>query len=71
MRAQAARGRAVVHVVMPGMEVARAAIKPRETVAAFLRRVQWARKIKTYGWQFKSGLPTVLEINGESIRLRT
>jgi hypothetical protein len=41
----------VLHVVMPGMEVARAEIKPRETIAAFLRRTGWATKDKIYGWQ--------------------
>ncbi|SHJ69729.1 protein of unknown function [Bradyrhizobium lablabi] len=65
-RSDAAR-KPVVHVVMPGMEVARAEIKPRETIAAFLRRTGWATKDKVYGWQFKKGLPTVLEVNGESV----
>jgi sulfur carrier protein ThiS len=65
-RSDAAR-KPVLHVVMPGMEVARAEIKPRETITAFLRRVGWATKDKIYGWQFKKGLPTVLEINGECV----
>lgn len=65
-RSEAVR-RPVMHVVMPGMEVARAEIKPRETISAFLRRTGWATKDKVYGWQFKKGLPTVLEVNGESV----
>jgi sulfur carrier protein ThiS len=65
-RAQTAR-RPVLHVVMPGCEVARAEPKPRETITAFLRRTGWATKDKAYGWQFKKGLPTVLEVNGESV----
>lgn len=65
-RSEAAR-KPVLHVVMPGMEVAREEIKPRETIAAFLRRTGWATKDKVYGWQFKKGLPTVLEVNGESV----
>jgi hypothetical protein len=39
-RSDAAR-KPVLHVVMPGMEVAREEIKPRETIAAFLRRTGW------------------------------
>lgn len=65
-RSEAAR-KPVVHVVMPGMEVARAEIKPRETISAFLRRTGWATKDRKYGWQFKKGLPTVLEVNGENV----
>jgi hypothetical protein len=60
----------ILHVVMPGCEVARADIKPRETIAGFLRRVGWATKDRQYGWQFKKGLPTVLEINGISVLRR-
>lgn len=52
---------------MPGCEVARAEPKPRETVAAFLRRTGWAIKDKQYGWQFKKGLPTIVEVNGEAV----
>lgn len=52
---------------MPGCEVARAEIRPRETVTAFLRRVGWATKDRRYGWQFKKGLPTILEVNGEPV----
>ena len=65
-RADSAR-RPIAHVVMPGLEVARAEIKPRESIAAFLRRTGWAWRDRKYGWQFKKGLPTVLEINGEAI----
>jgi hypothetical protein len=65
-RSDAAR-KPVLHVVMPGMEVAREEIKPRETITAFLRRTGWAWRDKKYGWQFKKGLPTVLEVNGESV----
>jgi hypothetical protein len=62
------QARAVVrHLVMPGMELAQAEIKPRETVAGFLRRIGWATFDKAYGWQFKKGLPTILEINGEAV----
>jgi hypothetical protein len=65
-RSDAAR-KPVLHVVMPGCEVARAEIKPRETISAFLRRTGWASKDRQYGWQFKKGLPTVLEVNGEPV----
>jgi hypothetical protein len=57
----------VLHVVMPGCEVARAEPRPRETVTAFLRRTGWAVRDRKYGWQFKKGLPTILEINGEPV----
>lgn len=66
-RCEAAARRPVLHVVAPGMEVGRAEIKPRETISAFLRRTGWAFKDKVYGWQFRKGLPTVLEVNGEGI----
>lgn len=59
--------RPVTHIALPGYEIARAVPKPRETVAAFLRRQGWATKDATYGWQFKNGLQTVLEINGEPV----
>jgi hypothetical protein len=52
---------------MPGLEVARAEARPRETVTAFLRRTGWATRDRKYGWQFRKGLPTVLEINGEAV----
>lgn len=57
----------VLHLVMPGMEVASATPKPRETVSAFLRRTGWATRDRVYGWQFRKGLPTILEINGEPV----
>jgi hypothetical protein len=57
----------VSHVVMPGLEVARSLPRNGETVTAFLRRTEWAKRDAKYGWQFKKGLPTVLEINGEEI----
>lgn len=60
----------VLHVVMPGCEVARAEPRARETVSAFLRRTGWAKKDRQYGWQFKKGLPTVLEVNGEPVLRR-
>lgn len=60
----------VLHLVMPGLEVARELPRPRETVTAFLRRTGWARQDARYGWQFKKGLPTVLEINGEAVLRR-
>jgi len=52
---------------MPGLEVARADARPRETVTAFLRRTGWATRDRKYGWQFRKGLPTILEINGEAV----
>ena len=52
---------------MPGVEVACAEARPRETVTAFLRRTGWATHDRTYGWQFRKGLPAVLEINGEAV----
>jgi hypothetical protein len=57
----------VRHVVMPGLEVGSAAARPRETVTAFLRRTQWAARDRHYGWRFRKGLPTILEINGEAV----
>ncbi|MDA9400913.1 hypothetical protein XH79_19520 [Bradyrhizobium sp. CCBAU 45389] len=57
----------MLHLVMPGLEVAREAPRPRETVTAFLRRTGWARRDRVYGWQFRKGLPTILEINGEPV----
>lgn len=65
-RSEAARV-PVLHAVMPSCEVARAVPKPRETVTAFLRRTGWAVRDRKYGWQFKRGLPTVLEINGAPV----
>ncbi len=60
----------ILHVVMPGVEVAREMPLPRETVTAFLRRSGWATRDRKYGWQFKKGLPTILEINGEAVLRR-
>ncbi|MCK1600828.1 hypothetical protein IVB02_05180 [Bradyrhizobium sp. 166] len=60
----------VLHLVMPGVEVARVEPLPRETVTAFLRRSGWATRDSKYGWQFKKGLPTILEVNGEAILRR-
>ncbi len=57
----------VRHVVVPGLEVGSGAARPRETVTAFLRRTGWAARDRTYGWQFRKGLPTILEINGEAV----
>lgn len=57
----------VIHAVMPGIEVAREMPRARETVTAFLRRTGWALKDPQYGWQFRKGLPTILEINGEAV----
>lgn len=65
-RSDAARQPAL-HLVMPGLEVARAEPRPRETVTAFLRRTGWAKRDRIYGWQFRKGLPTVLEINGAPV----
>jgi hypothetical protein len=62
--------RAAVHLVMPGLEVARAAPKRRETIAGFLRRTSWARLDREYGWQFPKGLPTICEIDGEPVLRR-
>src|SRR5262245_60025163 len=68
---RAARAPAVVrHLVMPGLEVARAEARPRETVTAFLRRTGWATRDRKYGWQFRKGLPTILEINREAVLRR-
>jgi hypothetical protein len=55
---------------MPGLEVARAEARPRETVTAFLRRTGWATRHHKYGWQFRKGLPTILEIDGEAVLRR-
>lgn len=69
-RADCAR-QPVLHLVMPGLEVARELPRPRETVAAFLRRSGWARRDARHGWQFRKGLPTILEINGEAVLRKT
>lgn len=68
-RSESAR-RPVLHVVMPGLEVARETPRTGETVTAFLRRTGWAWHDRQYGWQFKKSLPTVLEINGEPLLRR-
>ena len=52
---------------MPGLEVACADARKRETVTAFLRRTGWASHDRDFGWQFRKGLPTILEINGEAV----
>jgi hypothetical protein len=41
--------------------------RPREMVTAFLRRTDWGRRDRVYSWQFRKGLPSVLEINGEPV----
>jgi hypothetical protein len=33
----------VLHLAMPGLEIAQAVPRPRETVTAFLRRTGWGR----------------------------
>jgi hypothetical protein len=67
---RAARAPVIVQdLMMPGVEVACAEARPRETVTAFLRRTGWATHDRTYGWQFHKGLPTILEINGECVGL--
>jgi hypothetical protein len=67
-RRHAARGRLdAVHLVMPGLEVGREQLRPRETIAGFLRRTGWGRLDPIYGWQFRKGLPTTCEINGEPV----
>lgn len=65
-RSSAARS-PVLHVVMPGCEVGREIPRPRETISAFLRRTGWAKRDRQFGWQFRRGLPTILEINGEPV----
>jgi hypothetical protein len=69
-RRPARQTRDVVHLVMPGLELARAAPKRRETIAGFLRRTGWARVDSQYGWQFGKGLPTICEIDGEPVLRR-
>lgn len=66
-RRSASARRPVLHVVMPGLEVARATPRKGETVTAFLRRTGWAFRDPKYGWQFRKSLPTVLEVNGEPV----
>ncbi|WP_027578491.1 host specificity factor TipJ family phage tail protein [Bradyrhizobium sp. Ai1a-2] len=65
-RSDAAR-QPVLHVVTPGLEVARETPRKGETVTAFLRRSGWATHDRKYGWEFRKGLPTILEINGEAV----
>lgn len=57
----------VLHVVAPGLEVARETPRKGETVTAFLRRTGWATRDPKYGWQFRKGLPTILEVNGDCV----
>ncbi|MGB3390216.1 MAG: host specificity factor TipJ family phage tail protein, partial [Pseudaminobacter sp.] len=57
----------VLYVVAPGLEVARETPRKGETVTAFLRRTAWAYRDPKYGWQFRRGLPTILEVNGECV----
>jgi hypothetical protein len=56
--------------MMPGMEVARAEARPRETVMEFLRRTGWATHDRKYGWQFRKRPLTIVEINGEAVSRR-
>ncbi len=65
-RSSAAR-QPVLHVVMPGVEVAREVPRKGETITAFLRRTSWAYRDPKHGWQFRKGLPTILEVNGEAV----
>ncbi|MFC0243682.1 host specificity factor TipJ family phage tail protein [Rhodopseudomonas telluris] len=67
-RAAGAR-RPVLHVVMPGVEVARAVPRPRESIAGFLRRTGWAVH-DGRGWRFRKGLPTICELNGAPLLRR-
>jgi hypothetical protein len=53
-RAAAAR-QPVLHLVMPGLEIAQAVPRPGETVTAFLRPTGWGRRDRVYGWQFGKG----------------
>ena len=62
--------RPVTHVVAPGLEVGRATAKRRETIAGFLARTNWATLDPQYGWQFRKGLPTIIEVNGEAVLRR-
>jgi hypothetical protein len=39
----------VLHLVMPGLEIAQAVPRPRETVTAFLRPTGWGRRDRVYG----------------------
>lgn len=66
-RDQRAARRAIVHIALPGYEIARDNARPRETISAFLRRTGWAKLDTKYGWQFKSGLPTIVEVNGRPL----
>lgn len=66
-RRSAAARQPVLHVVAPGLEVARETPRKGETVTAFLRRTGWAYRDAKYGWQFRKGLPTILQVNGECV----
>lgn len=65
-RSDAAR-RPVLHVVAPGVEVARETPRKGETITAFLRRTGWATRHPKYGWQFKKHLRTIVIVNGEPV----
>lgn len=62
---------AIVHYVLPGHEVGRAAPRVGERIGEFLERVGWARRAKVDGrlrWLFR--LPTVCVVNGEYLLQR-
>jgi hypothetical protein len=64
----AARPPATVrHLIMPGLEVARRGATARD---GDVRRTDWATRDRKYSWQFRKGLPTILEINGEAVLRR-
>jgi len=55
----------VRHIVLPGQVIAVTPSRRRETIAGFLRRTQWSRHSKRYGWQFT--LPTICLVNGAPV----
>jgi hypothetical protein len=57
----------VKFITLPGHITDQAMPLRRETISAFLRRTQWARYDRKYGWQFKNRLPTILIVNGEGL----
>ncbi len=69
-RNRASARRPVLHVVMPGVEVARDVPRPRESIAGFLRRTGWAVRDRKHGWRFRKGLPTICELNGAPLLRR-
>ena len=67
------RESAVLHLMMPGHEVARAVPLANERIASFLTRNGWSKRVKFADgkWRWTWKLPTVCLVNGEFVLQRT